>query len=214
MIGSDVEHIRQSSALFLLKLKEKRRITQVDIVGGCQGLFSQTIDRVQASVKAKLAELGVDLSQMDGLDEAFQHVIDPFEGIETCHLQERYFRDKLGLIVSIVTLLYIIRKLDVFVVLMLLCSIYLPYFPYNMLCVNTCIYLQFQEPREIKIGEPQYRPQFSGSKRRLIERYDTYQYVPLLPHLSKLLDDDTLMEQIDSCQKPIHTDGLIEDFCD
>ena len=94
LIGTDVEHIRRSSALFLLKLKEKRRITQVaidDIVEGCQGLFSQTLDRVQASVKAKLAELGIDLSQMNGFDDAFQHVIDPFEGIETCHLQERYF---------------------------------------------------------------------------------------------------------------------------
>ena len=94
LIGTDVEHIRRSSALFLLKLKEKIRITQVaidDIVEGCQGLFSQTLDRVQASVKAKLAELGIDLSQMNGFDDAFQHVIDPFEGIETCHLQERYF---------------------------------------------------------------------------------------------------------------------------
>ena len=110
LIGSDLDHIRRSSALFLLKLKEKRRITQVaidDIVESCQGLFSQTIDCVKASVKTKLAELGVDVRQMDGLDEAFQHAIDPFEGIQTCHLQEQYFREQLGLIVSILLTLYV-----------------------------------------------------------------------------------------------------------
>lgn len=102
-MGTDVEHIRRSSALFLLKLKEQRRITQVaidDIVQGCQGLLSVTIDRVQAIIKAKLAESGVDLNQIEGLDDSFKQVIDPFEGIETCHLQERYFRETLGLIVS------------------------------------------------------------------------------------------------------------------
>ena len=72
LIGRDLEHIRRSSALLLFKLKEKR-ITQVaidDIVESCQGLFSQTIDRVKACVKDKLAELGIDVGQMDGLDEA------------------------------------------------------------------------------------------------------------------------------------------------
>lgn len=59
-----------------------------------------------------------------------------------------------------------------------------------------------------------YRPQFSGVKRRLTERRDTYQYVPLIPSLTKLLSDDTVLEQIDTCPQRIHTDGLIEDFCD
>lgn len=59
-----------------------------------------------------------------------------------------------------------------------------------------------------------YRPQFSGAKRRLTEKWDTYQYVPLIPSLSKLLRDDTVLEQIDTCPQRIHADGLIEDFCD
>lgn len=36
----------------------------------------------------------------------------------------------------------------------------------------------------------------------------------MLPYLCKLLNDDTVIEHIDSCHKRIHNDGLIEDFCD
>ena len=105
-MGLDVEQIRRSSALFLLKLKEQRRTSQVtidDIVEGCRGLFTQTIDRVQAGVRAKLAELGLDPDTIEGLDDIFKNVTDPFEGIETCHLQEKYLRETLGLIVSLLS---------------------------------------------------------------------------------------------------------------
>lgn len=96
--------MRQSSGLFLLKLKEQRRISQVaidDIVDGCRSLFSQTVARVQAGVNAKLAEFGVDPDSVTGLDSAFKDVSNPFQGLETCYLQEKYFRDTLGLIVSL-----------------------------------------------------------------------------------------------------------------
>lgn len=105
-MGLDVEQVRRSSALFLLKLKEQRRTSQVaidNIVEGCKGLFTQTIDRVQAGVRAKLAELGLDPDAIEGLDDIFKNVTDPFEGIETCHLQEKYFRETLGLIVSLLS---------------------------------------------------------------------------------------------------------------
>ena len=71
-----------------------------------------------------------------------------------------------------------------------------------------------QDPIEIQIGEPQYVPQFSGPKRRLVQRRDTYQYVPLLPSLRKLLRDTTVLEQIEQLPKRINQDGKIEDFCD
>ena len=100
LIGSDVEEVRRSSALFLLKLKEQRRISQVavdDIVNGCKSLFCHTIVRVQAGVRAKPAES----STIDGLDSAFEDVSNPFEGLKTSYLQEKYFRDTLGLVVSV-----------------------------------------------------------------------------------------------------------------
>lgn len=95
--------MRRSSAIFLLKLKEQRCTSQVvinDTVENCKGLFSQTIERVQAGVRAKLAESGIDPGSINGLDNAFENVVDPFEGIGTSHLQEKYYRETLGLIVS------------------------------------------------------------------------------------------------------------------
>ena len=38
--------------------------------------------------------------------------------------------------------------------------------------------------------------------------------MPLLSNLCKLLNDDTIIEEIDTCSKRVHTNGLIEDFCD
>lgn len=51
-------------------------------------------------------------------------------------------------------------------------------------------------------------------KRRLTEKWDTYQYVPLIPQLCKLLNDTTIIDQIDTFANRVHTTGLIEDFCD
>lgn len=58
-----METRRRSSALFLLKLKEHRRITQValeDVIEGCQSLLQQSIQTVHCGVRARLAESGVD----------------------------------------------------------------------------------------------------------------------------------------------------------
>lgn len=57
-------------------------------------------------------------------------------------------------------------------------------------------------------------PQFSGTKRNLVQRYDTYQYVPLMPSLRQLLADTSVMEQIEQLPNRIRNDGLVEDFCD
>ena len=71
-----------------------------------------------------------------------------------------------------------------------------------------------QEAIEIRIDESDYRPQFSGQKHRLVEKWDTYQYVPLLEILTALLSDLSIMEQVDISSECIHSTGLVEDFCD
>ena len=105
LMGTDAEALCRSSALFLLKLKEQRRISQVaidEIVTESKGLFLQCMERVKAGVRAKLAESGVDPNSISGLDSIFIDAPDLFGGIETCHLQEKYYREKLNLIVSII----------------------------------------------------------------------------------------------------------------
>lgn len=95
--------MRRSSALFLLKLKEQRHLSQVaidEVVEGSRSLFCGVRDRIQAGVMAKLAESGINLDSINGLDDVFTEVTDPFDGIETCYRQEKYYREDLGLIVS------------------------------------------------------------------------------------------------------------------
>ena len=97
------EQLQRNSALFLIKLKEQRRVSQVtidDIVTGLEGLLQQTVSRAKAGVRAKLAEQGVSPADISGLDEVFDDIAQPFCGLETAFKQEKYFKECLGLVVS------------------------------------------------------------------------------------------------------------------
>ena len=99
----DAEWQQRASALFLLKLKEGRRLSQValdDVVAECRTLFQQTIERVKTRVTDKLTADGHDDIDIEGLETVFEEVVDPFAGLDTLYKQEKYFREKLGLIVS------------------------------------------------------------------------------------------------------------------
>ena len=74
--------------------------------------------------------------------------------------------------------------------------------------------MHIQEPQEVKVGETYHEYIFTGVKRRLIEKQDFYQYVPLLSCLHSLLSDSSVVDEIDQCPSRIHTDGIIEDVCD
>ena len=87
-----------SNDLFLLKLKEHRRVTQItidDIVEGNSALLSSTVQHIEAGVKA---ECGLD---PDIVTDIFKDLPNPFNGIETRYLQEKFYHEHFGLIVSI-----------------------------------------------------------------------------------------------------------------
>ncbi len=110
IFGQDVEEIKKESALFLLKMKEHRRISQIaidDIVENAKRLFHMTIKRAGAGVRAKLAEVGVDPCSVDGLDSLLEDVSNPFIGLETSHLQDKYYTEKLGLVVRCSTTVHV-----------------------------------------------------------------------------------------------------------
>ena len=103
-MGNDKDAQQRASALFLLKLKEHRRISQValdDIVEEWGDLFSHTVKRLSARVHEKLSSTGIDVEDIDGLDQVFEDIPHPFEGLKTRFLQEKYFRESLGLVVGI-----------------------------------------------------------------------------------------------------------------
>ena len=111
-MGNDEDAQRRASALFLLKLKEHRRLSQValdDIVEEWGGLFSHAVKRLSARVREKLSSSGIDVEDIDGLDDMFEDIPDPFKGLKTRFLQEKYYRESLGLVVGILFTLKVIR---------------------------------------------------------------------------------------------------------
>ena len=70
------------------------------------------------------------------------------------------------------------------------------------------------QPTEISIGGPYHEAMHSGSKRRLVLKQDTYQYVPLLPSLKSLLSDLSILEQVEKFPLCVHRKGILEDICD
>ena len=71
-----------------------------DIVADWDSLFSHSIQRLYARARETLAFSGVNIESVNGLQEVFEDVPHPFEGIETRYKQEKYFTEKLGLVVS------------------------------------------------------------------------------------------------------------------
>lgn len=102
LMGYDEELQKRSAALLLLKLKEQRRVSQVavdDIIEHTKAQFDRTVSIALAEIRSHLAERGVDPSELD-LDSALTKLNHPFSELDTKHKQDKYFRDKLGLIVS------------------------------------------------------------------------------------------------------------------
>ena len=88
----DVSQLQHSSALFLLKLKEERRLTQVaidDVVEGIEAVLEKSVIRAKAGVRAKLATEGIDPDTITGLDEVFLDATHPFSGLETGKVLQR-----------------------------------------------------------------------------------------------------------------------------
>ena len=103
LLGIDATCQKKASALFLMKLKESRHLSQPaidDIVEGCRLVFSHTVKRIHSGVHAKLAKVGI---EEDVLDDVFFSLADPFTGLETRHLQEKCFKEDFGLVVSVRT---------------------------------------------------------------------------------------------------------------
>lgn len=93
LLGTDEAVQQRASALFLLKLKESKRLLQVtidDIVHEWDSVFYHTVQQLQAGIRAKLAATGIAIDDIEGLTEVLHEVPNPFEGLESHHKQEKY----------------------------------------------------------------------------------------------------------------------------
>lgn len=112
-LGIDIIHQKRASALYLMKLKETRQLSQValdDVVEGSRMIFSSTVQQLHSSVRAKLASLGMDETK---LDDVFINVADPFDDLETRYKQETFFKEQFGLVVSYIIANLIIRSITI-----------------------------------------------------------------------------------------------------
>ena len=103
LLNIDKEEQEIASAKFILKLKEGRSMSQTsvnDVVEGCQLLFDHTLTRVRAGVKERLSRSGIDPQDIDGLQEFFEEVEDPFSNLKTAYKQEKAFEKHFGYKVS------------------------------------------------------------------------------------------------------------------
>ena len=63
-------------------------------------MFEHTVHRIKAGVKHKLSISGIDPSMVSGLDDVFIVAKDPFDGLETAYLQDKFVANELGYVVS------------------------------------------------------------------------------------------------------------------
>lgn len=134
--------------------------------------------------------------------------------MESQYKQEKFFREEFGLIV---------RRTLVCMCLCVCVHVCLPHTCMFPIHIRVCIFLQtcmliplsfplhMQEPKELPLGDAYYVPAFSGNKRRLVQKKDTFQYVSILDTLQNILKMDVL----DYILQPHNReDDLFEDFCD
>ena len=108
-MGTDTEAIRRQSALFILKMKEKRFLTQAaidDMIDESTAIFDRTISMIKAGVREKMASSGVDVE----IDDVYENLACPFDGLKTKYYQEKYFKEFMNLIVCHFALLQLIAS--------------------------------------------------------------------------------------------------------
>lgn len=98
----DRQALQKENAAFLLRLSEEKRVSQVaidDIVRTCRKICQQTATLVLRNVSDALQEEGIAASEQ--INVALISVPDPFEGIDSAYLLEKFCRDNFDYVVSV-----------------------------------------------------------------------------------------------------------------
>ena len=97
---------KRSDAMYILKLKEKYKLAQTTVDGilsDTEEIAGRIVSRLQQRVLAILDEAEVDPKEIPGFLEVFEgpEILRPFNGLNTEYLQDKYFRENMGLVVSV-----------------------------------------------------------------------------------------------------------------
>lgn len=95
---------KKQMALFILKALAISKISNSalnDILGDFSFLLETRIESLHDDVRAAMLQAGIELD--NDFDRIFQrpHLCKPFDGLHTDHLRKVYFKDEMGLLVSV-----------------------------------------------------------------------------------------------------------------
>ena len=102
---SHSEQLKRSAALFILKTAEVRKLTLTAVNGvleDVQELVERAVHGTHTKVCSVLHKAGISASDVPELHDLFtdENLLNPFMGLQTEHLQVKYFKEKFGYIVS------------------------------------------------------------------------------------------------------------------
>ena len=103
ILEKDEEVQEKKEALFILNLKEVRGLSEaaVDhILGETSKMFRHSLGRIEAGVNDRLAKNGVDPNDLPDLQNFFSSVKYPFQHLHSTYLQEKFYHQEFGCIVS------------------------------------------------------------------------------------------------------------------
>ena len=101
ILGTDTLLQKEKAALYILNLKEVHGLSETavqHVIRETKLVLSHTILRIKAGVSEHLSRHGVEVP--DSLQQMFLNVNDPFEGLHTIYLQEKFYRENLNCSVS------------------------------------------------------------------------------------------------------------------
>ena len=103
---TDLDRVR-AVALWILKLKEGRKLTQSvteEILQDVTEFSCEMITNLKSDIYKVLSSAGINADDVSGLEDLFQDespYVKPFLKLETQHLQMSYYKRHLGFVVSI-----------------------------------------------------------------------------------------------------------------
>ena len=105
LVSTSITRHKKQMALFILKLKEVRKVSQTAIDGlVCDFtlIIQQIISQLQNDVSICLQDNGLNFSNINGLLEVFSDPfkLNPFTQLESKFLQEKFYKEHLDLLVS------------------------------------------------------------------------------------------------------------------